>query len=125
MNTMNLTFQTVFITGGATGIGFALARAFADLGNRVIICATVQGRTEVLLESDGPITFPLDKKAIVSRKGDTTLIEEVPDGVAAQVLSPEGHNEMEAKGIAGVATVIASKDGNVVKIHGGGMKFEA
>jgi len=30
--------NTVLITGGATGIGFALANAFARAGNRVIIC---------------------------------------------------------------------------------------
>lgn len=35
---MKLTSNTVLITGGATGIGFSLARRFAAGGNRVIIC---------------------------------------------------------------------------------------
>ncbi|WP_244547695.1 SDR family NAD(P)-dependent oxidoreductase [Bradyrhizobium sp. OK095] len=35
---MNLTGNTILITGGATGIGFALARLLAQLGNSVIIC---------------------------------------------------------------------------------------
>jgi len=35
---MNLTNHTIFITGGASGIGLALAIAFSNLGNQVIIC---------------------------------------------------------------------------------------
>jgi short-subunit dehydrogenase involved in D-alanine esterification of teichoic acids len=35
---MKLSDNTVFITGGATGIGFALAKGFLELRNTVIIC---------------------------------------------------------------------------------------
>ncbi len=35
---MNLTNNTILITGGATGIGLALAQAFLKNGNTVIIC---------------------------------------------------------------------------------------
>jgi len=35
---MELSDNTVFITGGASGIGFALAKGFLDLKNTVIIC---------------------------------------------------------------------------------------
>ena len=42
---MNLTENTILITGGATGIGFALARQLSHRNNRVIIC----GRSEEAL----------------------------------------------------------------------------
>lgn len=35
---MKLSDNTVFITGGASGIGFALAKGFSELKNTVIIC---------------------------------------------------------------------------------------
>lgn len=39
---MNLTGNTILITGGTKGIGFELAKRFLDLNNKVIIC----GRSE-------------------------------------------------------------------------------
>ena len=44
---MNLTGNTIFITGGGSGIGLAFAKRFLDRGNTVIICGR---RTEVLAE---------------------------------------------------------------------------
>lgn len=35
---MKLSNNAVFITGGASGIGFALAKSFLELKNTVIIC---------------------------------------------------------------------------------------
>lgn len=36
--------NTIIITGGATGIGFALAQDFVKAGNRVIICGRRENR---------------------------------------------------------------------------------
>ncbi len=43
---MKMKDNTVLITGGATGIGFALAESFTKLGNRVIICGRRADRLE-------------------------------------------------------------------------------
>jgi len=38
--------NTILITGGATGIGFALAEAFAKAGNKVLICGRRRAKLE-------------------------------------------------------------------------------
>ena len=43
---MKTSNNTILITGGATGIGFALAEAFINAGNRVLICGRRRSRLE-------------------------------------------------------------------------------
>ncbi|HEY2866474.1 MAG TPA: SDR family NAD(P)-dependent oxidoreductase [Pyrinomonadaceae bacterium] len=46
---MNISGNTILVTGGASGIGLALTKRFLDRGNQVIVC----GRREDRLESVG------------------------------------------------------------------------
>jgi uncharacterized oxidoreductase len=64
---MNIKGNTVLITGGATGIGFALADAFLGAGNTVIICGRRQGKLDAARNKlRGVHTFTCD----VTRKAD-------------------------------------------------------
>ena len=47
---MKLSDNTVFITGGASGIGFALAKGFLELKNTVIICGRNSGKLKRVKE---------------------------------------------------------------------------
>lgn len=49
---MDLSNHTVFITGGTSGIGLALATSFADLGNKVIICGRDPNKLNIALKND-------------------------------------------------------------------------
>lgn len=68
---MNLTANTILITGGAAGIGLALARQLAARGNRVIIC----GRNEEALRKAQE-----DVPALITRVCDIT------DGVSREAM---------------------------------------
>ena len=45
---MDVSGNTILITGGATGIGYAIAESFLEAGNEIIICGR---REERLLEA--------------------------------------------------------------------------
>ena len=45
---MNISRNTVLVTGGATGIGYAIAESFLEAGSEVIICSR---RKDKLLEA--------------------------------------------------------------------------
>lgn len=51
MPTVDLTGETVFITGASRGLGRALARAFADAGARLVLCARGESHMADVAES--------------------------------------------------------------------------
>lgn len=70
---MNLTANTILITGGAAGIGLALARQLAARGNRVIICGRneealrkAQAEVPALITRVCDITDDVSREAMVS-----------------------------------------------------------
>lgn len=64
---MKLTGNTIFITGGTSGLGLAFAKEFLRLGNTVIICGRRADRlAELAKEHPGLITYVSD----ISRPDD-------------------------------------------------------
>ncbi|NWD74470.1 SDR family NAD(P)-dependent oxidoreductase [Pseudomonas gingeri] len=73
---MKLTGNTILITGGATGIGLALAKRFSNEGNQVIIC----GRSEATLrkakaEAPALITYSCDVTNATNRRAMTQWLK--------------------------------------------------
>lgn len=78
---MNPGHHTVLITGGATGIGFAIARKFSFYSNRVIIASrseralskaiTELSRVEVCMAD---ITIPADRERLLATYPATTIL---------------------------------------------------
>jgi uncharacterized oxidoreductase len=59
--------NSVLITGGATGIGFALASAFSNLGNEVIVCGR---REEKLRQAKERLPGISIRKCDISQRAD-------------------------------------------------------
>ena len=56
---MNLTDKVVFITGASRGIGAAAARAFADVGAKVVLAARSEGEITALAQEIGEAALPV------------------------------------------------------------------
>ncbi|MGH3724618.1 MAG: SDR family oxidoreductase [Mycobacterium sp.] len=78
---MELSGRTWLITGGSAGIGLALAKAVAELGNRVIICGRNQENLDrVRQENPSLITWQCDVGEATSRAAMISwLTQEHPD----------------------------------------------
>ncbi|MCP3807728.1 SDR family NAD(P)-dependent oxidoreductase [Paenibacillus sp. Lou8.1] len=78
---MKLTGNTIFITGGGSGIGRALAEALHNLGNKVIISGRRKERLEETIKANpGMSAVELNVQDPASIEATTKqLIEEYPD----------------------------------------------
>ncbi len=78
---MNLTDNTILITGGTSGIGLAFATRFAELGNKVIICGRREDRlNRIGLEYPNIITKVADVADAAQREELAKwLLENHPD----------------------------------------------
>jgi len=68
---MKTSGNTILITGGATGIGFALAEALVNAGNEVVICGR---RKHALKEAKGKLPQLHTKVCDISRKRSRDLL---------------------------------------------------
>jgi len=78
---MKLSGNTIFITGGTSGLGLAFAERFLELGNKVIICGRREDRLNHLKEKHpGLITYSFDVSNSSQRENIAdTIINEHPD----------------------------------------------
>ena len=70
---MNISGNTILITGGATGIGFSMAESFLEAGNEVIICGR---REEKLLEAQGKHPALHIKTCDIAEETDRRILAE-------------------------------------------------
>src|SRR5271170_4381249 len=70
---MRMSSNTILVTGGASGIGFALAKRFAQAGNEVIVCGRRKEQlSQAQRECPGVHVLPCDVSSEAERR---SLIE--------------------------------------------------
>lgn len=79
---MKLSGNTILITGGSSGIGFALAERFLELGNTVIACGRSEGKLKDAKERLPALnTFACDVSKEADRKRLVNFIKESFPGI--------------------------------------------
>ncbi len=101
---MNSSSNTILITGGGTGIGLALARAFLERSNKVLISGRRESKlieakaaNPALLFKVCDISNPIDRKALADwaiAEGVNILINDA--GMQRQIDLTKGISELEA-----------------------------
>jgi len=78
---MKLSGNTIFITGGTSGLGLAFAEKYYELGNKVIICGRREDRLNQLKEKHpGLITYSCDISDSSQRESiSSMIIKDHPD----------------------------------------------
>jgi len=72
---MKMTGNSILITGGASGLGLEMARAFLALGNEVLVCGRRESRLrEALKDNPGLHTFVCD---VATEAGRAALVKQV------------------------------------------------
>src|ERR1022692_4747627 len=78
---MKISGNTIFITGGTSGLGLAFVERYLELGNKVIICGRREDRLKSLkTKHPSLITFKCDVSDSLQREKITSsIIQEHPD----------------------------------------------
>ena len=80
MSSRNYNFNTVLVTGGAGGIGRALAEHFVTKGKKVVICGRTESKLQVTSKEIGCVYMVLDTSDIPSIPAFVTkLVADYPD----------------------------------------------
>src|SRR2546425_12726776 len=101
---MNMTGNTILITGAGSGIGLALAEEFVALGNQVLVAARSP-----------------EKRDAVERRGLKTIVADVSDSASIQALATRVIQEFPKTNVV-VHNAAVSKREDLV--HGGDSKLQ-
>ncbi|PZP42940.1 MAG: short-chain dehydrogenase [Pseudopedobacter saltans] len=104
---MNITNKTILVTGGNSGIGFAIAKHFKAQGNQVIITGRDKAKLEKAGQELGVDTIPLDTTSESDVKNLVAIVSEKYKNLSVLVNNAglgQGYNLRDAENIIEIAT---------------------